>query len=95
MNYSLELLSDYEVELASAVLGIVESPAPVYAEQADHGEEHAHADTGGTLDLERVEVADILPAVSSFEEEQGEDSGAGLEDHGIPQLDSELVVDVT
>ena len=71
MIYSLELLSDYEVELALAVDGVVEAVAPVDAEKADHGKEHAHADTGGTLDLERVEVTDVSPAVSSFEEEVG------------------------
>ena len=71
MSQALELLSDDKVELALSVHRVVESPSPVHTEQTDHREEHPHADTGRALDLERVEVAQVAPAVSSFEEKQG------------------------
>ena len=72
-------MSDYEVELALAVDGVVEAVAPIDAEQADHRKEHTHADSGGALDLEGIEVPDISPAVSSFEEQEGEDGKGFIE----------------
>ena len=83
------------MELAAAVDGIVETVAPVDTEQTDHREEDSHTEAGGTLDLERVEVADVGPAVTALEEAQYEDRGLRLEDDRIAELDGELVVDVT
>ena len=67
-GFKLELLSDYKVELASAVSAVVETIAPVNAQKADHGQEDAHAHTGAPLNLERIEVAYVGPAVSTLEE---------------------------
>lgn len=55
----LELLSDYEVELASTIALVVESITPVYTEKADHREEDSSSDTCRSLYLERIEVSDI------------------------------------
>ena len=56
----LELLSDHEVELASAVsVIVVETVTPVNSEETDHRQEDSHTDTGRSSDLERIEVADI------------------------------------
>ena len=92
---SLELLSDNEMELASAVLAVVEAVAPVDAQQADHREEDADAHTGAPLDLERVELTDVRPAVTALEEAEDIDGGLRFKDHRITELDRELVVDVT
>ena len=90
----LELLAYHEVELAASVGGVVETVAPVYAEQAYHGQEDAHAHSRAALYLERIEIPDVGPAVAAFEEGQHEDGTLRLQDYGIPQLDRELVVDV-
>ena len=74
------------MELTASVLGIVEAVAPVNTEQTDHRQEDTHAYAGAALDLERIEVLDVAPAVSAFEKSQHEDSGRRLEDYGIAQL---------
>ena len=89
------MLSDKEVELASVLLHrIVETVAPVDTEQTDHREEPPHADTCGTLDLERIELLDVRPAVSTLKEAQHEDRGLWLEDDRITELHRELVIDI-
>ena len=60
------------MELAAAILGVIESVSPVNSEQTDHRQEDANTDSGAALDLERIEIAYVRPAVSSFKEEQGE-----------------------
>ena len=55
---------------ASGIVAGVEAVAPVNAEQTDHRQEDTHAYTGAALDLEGIEVPDIAPAVTSFEEGQ-------------------------
>ena len=61
------------MELASSVDLVVKSVAPVDTEKADHRKEDAHTDSGAAFDLERIEIPDVGPAVSSFEEQQRED----------------------
>ena len=90
----LKLLSDYEVELTLAAGGVVETVTPVDTEQAYHRQEDTHAYTGAPLDLQRIEIAYVGPAVAAFQEEQGEDGGRRLEYNGIAEFHGELVVDV-
>ena len=90
-----EFLSNYEVELASAVLLVVKAIAPVNSEQADHRKVDSHADTGRSLDLERIEVPDVRPAITSFQESQGENRRLRLEYKRITELEGKLVVDVS
>ena len=87
-----ELLADQEVELSLSVLLVVESISPVDSEKSDDRQINPHADTGGTLDLERIEIADVGPAVTSLKEYEGENRGLWLHHDRIPELDSELVI---
>ena len=82
------------MELAAAVLGVVETVAPVHAQESDHREEDTDADTGTALDLERVELADVRPAVTALEEAEDIDGGLRLEDHRVAEFHRKLVVDV-
>ena len=91
----LELLSDHEVELALSVYRIVESPSPVNSEKSDHRQEDSHTHTGRPLDLERIEIPDVRPAVTSLKEEQCIDCGLRLKDNRISELYSKLIIDIT
>ena len=71
--YRLELLAYDKVELASSVGRVVETVAPVYTEHTDHAQEYPDAHTGRPLDLERIEVPDVSPAVAGLEESEHED----------------------
>ena len=83
------------MELAPVLLfRSVEAVAPVDTEQTDHREEHPHADTCRTLDLERIELLDVRPAVTSLKEAQHEDRGLRLEDDRVTELHRELVIDI-
>ena len=62
------------MELALSVDRIIESPSPVNTQKSNHREENPHADTRRTLNLEWIELSDIRPAVTSFEEQQSIDS---------------------
>ena len=91
---SLELLSDNEVELALSIDRVVKSPSPVNSKESDHREEHPHADSGRPLDLERIEIPDVRPAVTAFEEEERVNRGLRLKHDRITEFDSELVINV-
>ena len=56
------------MELALSVRGIVETVTPVNTEQSKHRQEYSGAHTGRPLHLEGIEVLDVGPAVTSFEE---------------------------
>ena len=93
----LEFLADQEVELAAALLAVdivVETVAPVDAEHTDDRQVDTGADTGGTLDFERIELPDVRPGVTAFEEDQRKDRGLRLEDDRITEFDRELVIDI-
>ena len=83
------------MELALSVHRIVKSPSPVHTEESDHRQEYPHAHTGRPLDLERIEISDVGPAVTCLQEAQHIDGRLRLEHHRITQLDSEFVVNVT
>ena len=57
----LKFLSEHKVELASAVFFVVESPAPIDAEQTEHGQIDSQADAGRAFQVERVEFFEIAP----------------------------------
>ena len=99
VSFRLEFLSQYEVEVASriglAAEDFVETVGPVDTKQADHGKEDAGTDTDGTLHVERIEVLDVAPRITSLSEYQTIEVGAGTQDEGITQLDRETVVSVT
>lgn len=83
------------MELALAFLHIVESISPVNSQKTDHRQENPHADTGTALDLEGIEITDIRPAVTPFEEAEHKNRGGRLKYHRISQLNGELVIYVT
>ena len=83
------------MELTLSVHRIVESPSPVNSKQTDHREEDSLTHTGRPLDLERIEIPDVRPAVTSFQEEQRIDSRLRLQDDRITELDSKLVIHIT
>ena len=70
--HTSEFLSYYEVELASAACAVhfIEAVCPVYAEQTEHGHVNPDTDTGGTFQIQRVEIVVIAPAIASFREYQ-------------------------
>ena len=61
------------MELSLAVGIIIEAIAPVYTEKTDHRKVYPHADSGRPLDLERIEITDVRPSITAFEEYEGED----------------------
>ena len=69
------------MEVTAAGGAAVEAVAPVYAQQANHREEHTHAHTSTSLDLERIEFADIAPAVTAFQEGQYKNRALRLKDN--------------
>ena len=83
------------MELAAAVYRIVEAPSPVYTEKSDHWQEYPDADTGRSLDLERIEIPYIGPAVTSFKENECEYRGLWLQYDRITQFDCELVIHIS
>ena len=88
------------MELASALLSlrrivVVEAISPVNAQKTDHRQEYPHANAGRPLDLEGIEVFDVRPAVSAFQEPENEDSRLRLQNHRIAQLDSKLIIDIS
>ena len=83
------------MEVTAAVLGIIKSVSPVNSEQADHRKEDSHTHTGAALDMERIELLDVGPAVTALKEDKCEDGGRWLENDRIPQLDGKLVLNVS
>ena len=83
------------MEVAAAGGTAVEAVAPVYTQQADHREEHTHTHTGASLDLERVEFADVAPAVTAFQEGQYKYRALRLQNHRIAELHRKFIVYVT
>ena len=71
----LKFLSDDEVELAAAdflpVDILLETVSPVNAQETHHRQEDTHAHAGGTLHVEGVEVLNICPGITAFEEGEG------------------------
>ena len=59
------------MELASAILAVIESISPVDSEKSDHRQEHPHSDAGGSLYLERVEILYVRPCITAFQENKG------------------------
>lgn len=53
------------MELALSIGLVIKSVTPVDSEKSDDREIYPDADSGRTLDLERIEIADISPAVTS------------------------------
>ena len=97
-----ELLSENEVELASATLhgailiagaDLVETVGPVNTHQTHHRQEDTDTDTCGTLHVEGIEVLGFGPRVTAFQESQTVDGGITQEER-VTQLQREAVVGV-
>ena len=90
--------SDGEVELASRSVAStrhrVEAVAPVEAEESEHRQIDANADAGGAVHLERIEVLEAQPAVTSLKESHGVDGSRGVERQGITELEGIFGEDV-
>ena len=96
MIFVLELLTDHEVELASAIsVMIVKSVSPVNSKETDHRQEDSDTGAGRSSDLERIEISDIRPTVTSLKEQQCIDSRLRLKYHRIAKLDCELIIYIT
>ena len=83
------------MELTLTVYRIVKSPSPVDSKETDHWQEDSHTHTGRPLDLERIEIPDVSPTVTSLEEKQCIDCRLRLKDDRVSQLDCELIVNIT
>ena len=83
------------MELALSVGRVIESPSPVNSKKTDHREEYSHADTGRPLDVERIKLSDIRPAVTSFKEDQSVNRGLRLKHNRVTEFNGELVIDVS
>ena len=83
------------MEVTAAGGAAVEAVAPVYTQQADHREEHTHAHTGASLDLERVEFADVAPAVTAFQEGQYKYRALRLQDNRVAEFYREFIIHIT
>ena len=90
----LKFLSEHKVELASAVFFVVESPAPIDAEQTEHGQIDSQADAGRAFQVERVEFFEIAPAVTRFDECQCPDVGLSFQQNRVAQFHGEARVEV-
>jgi hypothetical protein len=70
-----ELLSNDEVELASAVGPAspdrVETVGPVDTHQSNHGEEDTCTHAGRTLQIERIDLFQRVPRITCFQEPYG------------------------
>lgn len=80
------------MEVGSAC-GTVEAVAPVDADEAEHGHEDSHAEAGGVVEFEGLEVADVAPTVAAFEESENPDGEAGRLDDGLADFDGVAVED--
>lgn len=76
-----------------AACGTVEAIAPVDADEAEHGHEDTHAEAGGVVEFEGLEVADVAPAVAAFEESEDPEGEAGGLDDGLADFDGVAVED--
>ena len=95
----LKFLSDDKVEIASASLRAavwaVETVGPVDTHQSDHWKEDADADAGRPFQVERIEVFQIRPCVTGFDEDQSVDGRRGFEQERVAQLHREARVGIS
>ncbi len=82
------------MELAAAVLRVVEAPAPIDTEQAEHRQEDAHANASRPFQIERVEVFEIAPAIACLHKCQRPDIGLPFEQNWVAQLHGKARVEV-
>ena len=74
---------------------LLETVSPVNAQETHHRQEDTHAHAGGTLHVEGVEVLNICPGITAFEEGEGVDAGGGLHHHGVTQLKRHAAISVS
>ena len=93
----LEFLSQHEVEVAATLLAIdgIETITPVNTHHTNHGQEDAGTHTCRTLDVERVEVLDMGPGVTTLDEQDGIDGGALRQHQREVQLQGKAVIGIT
>ena len=82
-----------QVAPATATPHLVEAIAPVDAEETEHREVEADADTGRALQVEGSELIDVGPRIAGLREGKREDGGVGLEHEGEAELERELRVE--
>ena len=82
--------TDGEVELAMVVargtVNVVEAVAPVEAEQAEHRQIDAHAETCRSFYIEWVKVVEPEPAVARLQEGKGIDGSLRIQGERITHL---------
>ncbi len=87
------------MELALAVLvgavNLVEAPAPVDTEQAEHRQIDAHTQTRTTLEVERIVFGDIRETVTRLDKSQRPNRGTLLQSNRVAQLHGEFVIHIT
>ena len=73
---TLELLSQYEVELsattlpATAIVDLVETVGPVDTHQSDHWQIESYTEASRAFHVEGIEIACLSPSITTFEEAQ-------------------------
>ena len=65
--------------VARGTVNVVEAVTPVEAEQAEHRQIDAHAETCRTLHVKRVEVVEPEPAVACLQESESVDGGLRIQ----------------
>ena len=83
------------VVVALCAIHIIEAIAPVEAQQAEHRQIDADADTSRTLHIKRVESIEPEPAVTRLQEGQGIDGGLWIQRERITHLQSVFCHNVT
>lgn len=94
----LELLTHDEVELASAgaveAVDLVETVAPVHAEETEDWEEDTDAAARRAFEVEGAVILELAPAVARLRKGEDVDSGLRLERDGETEFERVLVVDI-
>src|SRR5574344_542925 len=95
----LELLSEDEVELTSAVtlrtVDVVKSVCPVKTHQTDHREEEAYTEPCRAFHVEGVELIYFVPCISCFGECQCIDVGGAVQQEWVAEGEGHGVVGIT
>lgn len=87
------------MELAASVglaaKDFVKAVGPVNTQESHHREEDADTGTSGTFHVKGIEVLQVIPGVTSFEEGEAIDIGGVAKNERITQFQREAVIGVT
>ena len=94
---TLEFLPEHEVEVTSALgsIHLVETVCPVDTHHTNHRQIDTHSGSCRALDVERSELFNRSPCISTFEESNSIDSGSRLKHEREVKLKAEARVGIT